>query len=122
MQTRLFSFGPRPATLPAPSWQGVSIAQWERPPPASPNGGGLKVVTTNVRSGYLRWNGVPYSENAVVTEYFDVGALPSGGQVMMVTTVVEDPRYLAAPFIVSSQFKKETDGAKWDPTPCTSTW
>jgi hypothetical protein len=40
----------------------------------------------------------------------------------MVTTVVEDPRYLAVPFIVSSQFKKETDGAKWDPAPCTSTW
>ena len=125
MQTRLFSFGPRPATLPAPSWQGVSIAQWERPPGppnAPPPGGGLKVVTTNLRSGYLRWNGVPYSDNAVVTEYFDVGALPSGGQVMMVTTVVEDPRYLVVPFIVSSQFKKETDGAKWDPTPCTSTW
>ena len=80
------------------------------------------MVTTNLRSGYLRWNGVPYSENTVVTEYFDVGALPSGGQVMMVTTVVEDPRYLAVPFIVSSQFKKETDSAKWDPTPCTSTW
>ena len=37
---------------------------------------------------------MPYSENAVVTEYFDVGALPGGGQVLMVTTIVEDPRYL----------------------------
>ena len=124
-QTRLFLFGPRPTTLPAPSWQGVSTAQWERPPGppnAPPPGGGLKVVTTNLRSGYLRWNGVPYSENAVVTEYFDVGALPGGGQVMLVTTVVEDPRYLFVPFILSSQFKKETDGAKWDPTPCSTTW
>jgi hypothetical protein len=125
LQTRLFSFAPRPAALPAPSWQGVSSAQWERPPGppnSSPPGGGLKVVTTNLRSGYLRWNGVPYSENAVVTEYFDIGAMPGGGQVMVVTTIVEDPRYLFAPFIVSSHFKKETDGAKWDPTPCTSTW
>jgi hypothetical protein len=124
-QTRLFSFAPRPATLPAPSWQGVSAAQWERPPgPPNnpPPGGALKVVTTNLLGGYLRRNGAPYSENAVVTEYFDVGPLPGGGQVLMVTTVVEDPRYLVFPFIVSSQFKKEPDGAKWDPTPCSATW
>ena len=124
-QTRLFMFGPRPTTPPAPSWQGVSTAQWERPPGppnAPPPGGGLKVVTTNLRGGYLRWNGVPYSDSAVVTEYFDVGALPGGGQVLLVTTVVEDPRYLFLPFIVSSQFKKEPDGAKWDPTPCSTSW
>jgi hypothetical protein len=41
---------------------------------------------------------------------------------MVVTTVVDDPRYLTQPFIVSSHFKKETDGSKWDPTPCSSTW
>jgi hypothetical protein len=39
-----------------------------------------------------------------------------------VTTVVDDPRYLTQPFIVSSHFKKEADGSKWDPTPCSSTW
>ncbi len=125
MQTRLFSFGARPAALPPPSWQGVSAAQWERPPgPPNnpPPGGALKVVTTNLRGGYLRRNGVPYSESAVVTEYFDVGALPGSGQVLMVTTIVEDPRYLFVPFIVSSQFKKETDGAKWDPSPCSASW
>jgi hypothetical protein len=78
----------------------------------------LKVVTANLRSGYLRRNGVPYSDAAVVTEYFDVAALPGGGQVLLVTTRVDDPRYLQQPFIVSSQFKKESDGSKWDPTPC----
>ena len=78
----------------------------------------MKVVTTNLRAGYLRKNGVPYSENALLTEYFDVSPLPGGGQVLLVTAVVEDSRYLQLPFIVSSQFKKEADGSKWDPTPC----
>ena len=77
----------------------------------------LKVVTTKLRSGYLRKNGVPYSENAAVTEYFDTAPLPSGGQMLLVTTIVDDPPYPQPPFIVSSQFMKEADGSKWDPTP-----
>ena len=77
------------------------------------------MVTTNMRAGYLRKDGVPYSENATVTEYFDVAVLPDGSRVLLVTTVVEDPQYLQVPFIVSSQFKKESDGSKWDPTSAT---
>ncbi|HXD17887.1 MAG TPA: hypothetical protein VN654_12785 [Vicinamibacterales bacterium] len=117
-QTRLFRFNPAAAPGPA-TWQGSSTARWER---AGRGAGSLTVVTTNVRPGYLRRNGVPYSENATVTEYFDVAAHPAGGQVLIVTTVVEDPRYLQRPYIVSSHFKKEGDGAKWDPSPCTAAW
>jgi hypothetical protein len=110
-QTRLLHFK---ATQPPRerTWQGYSIAEWQRP-------GSLKVTTNNMRSGYLRKNGVPYSENAAVTEYFDIAPHPDGGQVLLVTTIVDDPQYLQQPFIVSSQFKKEADGSKWDPTPCT---
>ena len=36
-----------------------------------PTGGSLKVVTTGMKSGYVRWNGVPYSEDAVITEHYD---------------------------------------------------
>jgi len=128
-QTRLFRFAPASAPAEKPTWQGRSVAQWERPgggrgnPAASgPRAGSMTVVTTNMRAGYLRKNGVPYSENAKVTEHFDVGPLPDNGQVLVVTTVVDDPRYLTQPFIVSSHFKKEADGSKWDPTPCSSTW
>jgi hypothetical protein len=110
-QTRLFQFGAAPKAA-QPSWQGSSMATWE-PPSRS-----MKVVTTNLRAGYLRRNGVPYSENAVVTEYFELAPLPNGGQLLLVTVIVDDPRYLQTPFIVSSQFKKEADGSKWDPTPC----
>jgi hypothetical protein len=129
-QTRLFHFGESQAGPGQPTWQGHSTARFERPAPArganpaavSPNAGALTVVTRNMRAGYLRRNGVPYSESAVLTEYVDVASLPGGGRLMVVTAVVEDPRYLQQPFIVSSHFKKEADGSKWDPTPCSATW
>ena len=43
---------------------------------------------------------------------------PEAGDWFVVTTIVEDPQYLAQPFITSSNFKKEADGAKWNPQPC----
>jgi hypothetical protein len=115
MQTRIFHFNSQAAPPGERTWQGYSMALWERQ-------GSLKVSTMNLRAGYLRKNGVPYSENAVVTEYFDLARLDGaqGGPVMLVTTVVDDPQYLAQPFIVSSEFKKEADGSKWDPTPCSA--
>jgi hypothetical protein len=124
MQTRLFRFAPGDAPPGTPTWQGNSAARWERVNPAAPapRGGSLTVVTTNMRAGYLRKNGVPYGENAKVTEYFDVAPLPGGGQLLVVTTGVDDPRYLTQPFIVSSHFKKEADGSRWDPAPCSSMW
>ena len=120
-QTRLFRFQARPSASAAASWQGESSATWERA--NGPDGGGsLRVVTSNVRAGYLRKNGVPYSERATVTEHFDVAPLADGGRLLLVTTIVEDPVYLTGPYIVSPHFKKEPDGSKWDPTPCSSTW
>lgn len=113
-QTRLLHFG-APAAPGPRTWQGNSTAKWDRA------GRSLTAVTTNMRSGYLRRNGVPYSENAIVTEHFDLAQHP-GGQLLIVTTVVEDPRYLQRSFVVSSHFKKEPDGSKWNPTPCTATW
>jgi hypothetical protein len=121
-QTRRFSFAPaRPGAKAGPaSWQGESAARWDRA--ASGTGGSLRVVTTNLRPGYLRKNGVPYSERTTVTEHFDLAPLPGGGQLLLVNTVVEDPVYLNAPLVTSPHFKKEPDGSKWDPTPCSSTW
>ena len=117
MQTRLFHFAPRATSSPR-SWQGESAAMWE---PAS-GGGSLRVVTSNLRAGYLRKNGVPYGERATVTEHFDVAPLAGDGRLLLVTTIVEDPEYLTGPYVFSPHFKKEPDGSKWDPTPCSSTW
>jgi hypothetical protein len=129
-QTRVFRFGDGQAKGGERSWQGTSVARWELPTVGrgrggsapSPKGGSLKVVTTNMRAGYLRKNGVPYSEDALLTEYFDLALYPDGGQLLVVTSVVEDTKYLRQPFIVSTQFKKQADASGWETTPCSSTW
>ena len=130
MQTRTLRFRPAAATPGERSWQGDSTAEWQTPrggrraggAPETPKNGSLKVVTTNVRAGYLRKNGVPHGENAVITEYYSLARLRPGLEMLVVTTVVEDPQYLTQPFIVSSQFKRQADSAGWDPTPCSATW
>jgi hypothetical protein len=82
-------------------------------------GGSLVVRTTQFREGYLRKNGVPYSENATITEYFHRLPMHSNGDNWLhVVTVVEDPEYLTQPFYTSTQFKLEPDNSEWNPTPC----
>ena len=66
----------------------------------------------------MRKNGVPYSANAVVTEYFDRFDQPNGDALLMVITEVVDPAYLATPFWTSTHFKKQNDSAGWNPTAC----
>ena len=126
-------------------WQGPGIRAADAPlvpagneAPAVPGGGGrglrggppprnlgalslgasVRVMTTQFRDGYLRKNGVPYSENAVITERFNRLPPTNGDDLLLVTTVVEDPMYLSQPFYTSSHFKLEPDGSKWNPTPC----
>ena len=86
------------------------------PPPQGV--GNLKVVTTLLSGGWLRRNGVPYSDAATVTEYFDRFTAPDKAEWLVVTTVVSDPRYLTQEFVTSSHFRREPNGQKWDPTPC----
>lgn len=114
-QTRLLQFDTSRKRTTDRTWQGWSVAEWE-PAPEGP--GSLKVVTTNMRAGYLRKNGVPYSENTVVTEYFDRHTEPNGDEWFTVTTIVEDSMYLTQPFITTTHFKKEPEASKWRPTPC----
>ena len=78
------------------------------------------MVTTNLRPGYLCKNGVPYSENAVVTDYLYRLNEPNGDTVLFVVTFVEDPQYLNLPLALSQQFKKIPDGSGWNPTPCSA--
>jgi hypothetical protein len=120
IQTRLFRFGTDTAQPGAASWQGTSAAQWivRGGGRGTPRFGTLKTVTTNLRPGYLRKNGVPYSERAVFTEYWDVHALPNGDKYLVNTNVVEDPVYLQLPFQTAIHYKLERDRTKWDPTPC----
>lgn len=140
MQTRLFRFGDPQGTRGPASWQGDSAAQWQfsrpnvplglRPaerepgvaPPPIPRGGSLRVVTTNLRPGYLRKNGIPYSADTVLTEHWDLFKRANGEEWLTITTIVEDPTYLTQPRRFAYPFKKEPDGSKWDPTPCSARW
>jgi hypothetical protein len=118
-QTRLFRFGAGGSPAGEPSWQGRSVATWQYAPGrGTPRRGSLKVITTNLRPGYVRRNGAPHSKDAVVTEYFDVNALPNGDTWLTVTTRVEDPVYFTRPYLTSSDFKKLPSSAGWNPSPC----
>jgi hypothetical protein len=77
----------------------------------------LKVTTTRMRPGYLRKNGVPYSGNAVLEEYFN-SLTYKDTTWLFVTTIVNDPQYLIEPYITHAHFKKIPDGSGWDPTTC----
>ena len=141
-QTRLFRFGGSPSPNEAPSWQGHSVALWGGSDPRDRRDGQggpvqdptgrlvvareqrkesdyLKVVTSRMRPGYLQKNGVPYSGEALLEEYFDTFSDPyTRNTWLVVTTVVTDPRYLIEPLIMHAHFKKIPDASGWDPTTC----
>jgi len=117
VQTRRLVFDQAPPQGPR-SLQGFSAATWERT--SGTEGGSLKVITTNMSGGWVRKNGVPYSENAVMTEYFDRFTAPTGDVWFTVTTILEDAKSFTQPFVTTTHFKREADGAKWKPSPCRS--
>jgi hypothetical protein len=124
------------------SWQGYSLARWDLASDPNdvrrvlffagglgtgPDGAGkmvpgtfgsLHVVTTRLKGGFLRKNGVPYSDDAIVTEDYDFRTEDDGTEWFTVTTMVSDPRYLLSPFVTSTDFRREKDGSKWRPTSC----
>lgn len=116
-QTRRLHFGD--AEPGAPSLQGHSVARWlTRDEAPASRWASLEVVTTGLAPGWLRPNGVPYSENAVLTEYFDAFTVDDDAW-FSVTSMVEDPAYLTEPFVISSNFKRESDRGNWRPAACT---
>ena len=135
-QVRLFRFGSSQSPAGEPQWQGQSVASWETVAEGqgiAPAGGGgrgaganpatqltgsMKVLTTRMRPGYVRRNGVPYSGGAVLTEFFDRSDEANGDAWLIVTSTLDDPAYFAQPLMTSTHFKREADGSKWNPRPC----
>jgi hypothetical protein len=139
-QTRLLHFNrpgqpvPTAASIAAEprSLQGYSQAEWVRAGGAqdaflertvgaaggTQRWGSLRVVTTNMLPGWLRRNGVPYSQNTTLTEHFTRFTHPDAGDWFIVTSVVDDPTYLTQTFVTSSNFRKEPNESKWNPTAC----
>jgi hypothetical protein len=142
-QTRLFNFATAQPPSGEPTWQGFSLAAWELPGSGRGRRGGsaaqgsaqgtaqgsaqgtatrpgssMRVMTTRMRPGYYRRNGVPYGANATMTEWFTTITEPDGNTYLLVTKILEDPQYLTGPYVRSVQFKKESGTAGWNPTPC----
>jgi hypothetical protein len=119
-QTRILHFAA--ADDSGSNWQGFSKALWEMVPVGrgvTPVGS-LKVVTNHLKPGYLRKNGVPYSANTTLTEYFDRVTEPNGDAYLLITTTVEDPVYLAQPFLTASHYRKQPDANGWNPMACSA--
>ncbi len=124
MQSRLFYFDRLPTAGGPSTPQGSSVAAWRFTGgrssgslPTERTSGELNVVTTNITAGHVFRHGIPYSDQAVYKESFMV-LEDRGVEYLVLTTIIEDPTYLAAPYIRTLQFRKEPDDSGWDPTPC----
>jgi len=82
---------PHPPDYAAHTWQGFSTGVWD--------GDMLTITTTHLKMGWIRRNGVPRSDLAVVTEH-----LARHGDYLTWIVVVDDPVYLTEPFIRTTNF------------------
>lgn len=74
------------------TWEGFSTGVWD--------GDMLTVTTTHLKPAYVRRNGLPRSEDAVLVEHFI-----RVGDVLTWISIVNDPVYLTEPFIKSRNFQ-----------------
>jgi hypothetical protein len=80
-----------PPAYAAHTWQGFSTGEW--------NGNTLTVTTTHLKQGWLRRNGLPRSDRAVLREHF-----ARYGNYLTHVSVIDDPAFLAEPFIRSQSW------------------
>ena len=110
--------GGDPVAVPGGGGRGLRGGPPPRTTGATSLGASIKVVTTGQRDGYLRKNGVPYSERAVITEHFNRLPTTNGMDLLLVTQIIEDPVYLTQPFYTSSHFRREPDDSRFSPGAC----
>jgi hypothetical protein len=96
----------RPSANAPHPFAGFTTGAWE--------GDMLTTYTTHIKSGYLRRNGVPSSDQATVTEH-----IVRHGDILTILAVIEDPVYLTEPYIISRnwQLDPKTEIPK-TPAPC----
>jgi hypothetical protein len=82
---------PHPSEFAPHTWAGFSTGAWE--------GDTLHIETTHIKSGYLRRNGVPFSDRAVLTEFFDLH-----DKYLTLTSITDDPVYLTEPLVRSESW------------------
>jgi hypothetical protein len=82
---------PHPSQFAAHTWSGFSTGAWE--------GDTLRIETTHIKAGYLRRNGIAFSDQATLTEFIDLH-----DKYLTLTSVAEDPVYLTEPLVRSESW------------------
>ncbi len=82
---------PHPPEYADHTWQGFSTGVWE--------GSMLTITTTHLKTNYIRRNGVPRSDKAVLTEHWY-----RHGDYLTVVTVINDPVFLTEPLVRSDNW------------------
>ena len=97
---------PHPPEGAAHTWMGFSTGKWE--------GNQLTVITTHIKEGWVRRNGLPESDQATLVEHF----IRHGDHLTHVS-IVTDPVYLTEPLIKTQDFNLVSqEGQNWL-YPCT---
>ena len=80
------------------TWAGFTTGRWEN--------GTLITTTSHIKWGWIRRNGVPSSDQAIVTTYYQ-----RNGDILTITWFVDDPVYLTDTYIKSADFILAPRGA-----------
>ena len=83
---------PHPPVDALHTWAGFSTAKWD--------GDVLTVTVTHLKEGYLRRNGLPRSDKAMLTEHWI-----RNGDLLTVMTIINDPVYLTEPFVRTTDYE-----------------
>ncbi len=81
----------RPASYAPHTWQGFSLGTWD--------GNMLNILTTDLKRGYIRRNGIPRSDEGELQEYYI-----RHDEFLTIIAIVKDPVYLTEPFIRTSNY------------------
>jgi hypothetical protein len=95
---------PHPSPNALYTFEGFTTGEWE--------GDMLTTYTTHIKMGYIRRNGVPSSDRATVVSH-----IVRHGDILTITTIVEDPVYLTEPLIRSHSWELDPKQQVL-PTPC----
>jgi hypothetical protein len=82
---------PHPPAWAPHTWTGFSTGQWV--------GNTLKITTTHLKDGYLKRGGPQTSDMYSMTEF-----LARHGEILTITTVVDDPVYQDEPYVQSTTY------------------
>src|SRR5213080_4874224 len=87
---------PHPPENAQHTWMGFSTGKW--------NNNILTVTTTHIKTGWIRRNGTPTSDRAVLTEHF-----LRHGEYLTYVLMLEDPAYLEEPYVRTIDFVQNTN-------------